>query len=92
MRRLKVEDGDDNGRMGDELGTYPDRPGEPDCIYYLRTGSCGYGSNCRFNHPSTNAGQVKIVTKNFILLYILCVFYADLSVFRLFLFVDVYDG
>ncbi|KAH6764709.1 hypothetical protein C2S52_013673 [Perilla frutescens var. hirtella] len=57
MRRLKVEDGDDNGRMGDELGTYPDRPGEPDCIYYLRTGSCGYGSNCRFNHPS-NAGQV----------------------------------
>lgn len=58
MRRLKVEDGDDNGRMGDELGTYPDRPGEPDCIYYLRTGSCGYGSNCRFNHPSTNAGQV----------------------------------
>lgn len=30
---------------------YPDRPGEPDCIYYLRTGLCGYASNCRFNHP-----------------------------------------
>lgn len=31
---------------------YPDRPGEPDCIYYLRTGICGYGNNCRFNHPA----------------------------------------
>ncbi|KAI3465605.1 hypothetical protein Pfo_022268 [Paulownia fortunei] len=57
MRRLKVEGTDDNGRVGDEPDAYPDRPGEPDCIYYLRTGSCGYGSNCRFNHPS-NAGQV----------------------------------
>ncbi|XP_006829499.2 zinc finger CCCH domain-containing protein ZFN-like isoform X2 [Amborella trichopoda] len=30
---------------------YPERPGQPDCVYYLRTGMCGYGSNCRFNHP-----------------------------------------
>lgn len=37
------------------LGTgpepYPERPNEPDCIYYLRTGFCGYGVRCRFNHP-----------------------------------------
>ncbi|KAK6141181.1 hypothetical protein DH2020_025064 [Rehmannia glutinosa] len=57
MRRLKVEGNDENGRVSDEPDAYPDRPGEPDCIYYLRTGSCGYGSNCRYNHPS-NAGQV----------------------------------
>ncbi|KAL6561426.1 hypothetical protein OROMI_017027 [Orobanche minor] len=57
MTRLKVEHSDDNGRVGDVPDAYPDRPGEPDCIYYLRTGSCGYGSNCRFNHPS-NGGQV----------------------------------
>ncbi|KAG6423465.1 hypothetical protein SASPL_113861 [Salvia splendens] len=56
MRRLKVEESGENGGAGDELGSYPDRPGEPDCIYYLRTGSCGYGSDCRFNHPSS-AGQ-----------------------------------
>ncbi|KAI3756091.1 hypothetical protein L1987_55904 [Smallanthus sonchifolius] len=37
--------------LGDEAELYPDRPGEPDCIYYLRTGFCGYGSRCRFNHP-----------------------------------------
>ncbi|KAG7996089.1 hypothetical protein I3843_01G142200 [Carya illinoinensis] len=31
--------------------SYPERPDEADCIYYLRTGFCGYGSRCRFNHP-----------------------------------------
>lgn len=31
--------------------SYPHRPDEADCIYYLRTGFCGYGSRCRFNHP-----------------------------------------
>lgn len=62
MRQLKVEGSDANGRVSDELGSYPDRPGEPDCIYYLRTGSCGYGSNCRFNHPSY-PGQVKAFMK-----------------------------
>ncbi|KAG2272943.1 hypothetical protein Bca4012_085781 [Brassica carinata] len=36
-------------RAGGE--SYPERPDEPDCIYYLRTGACGYGSRCRFNHP-----------------------------------------
>ncbi|GER48230.1 zinc finger protein [Striga asiatica] len=57
MRRLKIEDTGGNGRVDDDPETYPDRPGEPNCIYFLRTGSCGFGSNCRFNHPSTG-GQV----------------------------------
>ncbi|KAI5074786.1 hypothetical protein GOP47_0010747 [Adiantum capillus-veneris] len=30
---------------------YPVRPGEPDCPYYMRTGLCGFGVNCKFNHP-----------------------------------------
>lgn len=30
---------------------YPERPGEPDCPYYMRTGLCGFGVNCKFNHP-----------------------------------------
>ncbi|KAL3647969.1 hypothetical protein CASFOL_008937 [Castilleja foliolosa] len=30
---------------------YPERPGLPDCVYYMRTGSCGYGAKCRYNHP-----------------------------------------
>lgn len=32
-------------------GPYPERPGVADCTYYSRTGSCGFGMNCRFNHP-----------------------------------------
>ncbi|KAL2493617.1 Zinc finger CCCH domain-containing protein 3 [Forsythia ovata] len=59
MRSLKIESREDKngdtgkvaGDTGPGLGPYPGRPGEPDCIYYLRTGTCGYGTNCRFNHP-----------------------------------------
>ncbi|XWS53650.1 hypothetical protein CRYUN_Cryun10bG0018900 [Craigia yunnanensis] len=35
--------------------SYPERPDEADCLYYLRTGFCGYGSRCRFNHPRNRA-------------------------------------
>ncbi|XP_010243539.1 PREDICTED: zinc finger CCCH domain-containing protein 32 [Nelumbo nucifera] len=31
--------------------SYPERPNEPDCVYFMRTGFCGYGARCRFNHP-----------------------------------------
>lgn len=37
--------------LGEGPESYPERPDEPDCIYYLRTGFCGYGNRCRFNHP-----------------------------------------
>ncbi|XP_020672352.1 zinc finger CCCH domain-containing protein 8 isoform X1 [Dendrobium catenatum] len=29
----------------------PERPGEPDCPYFLKTQKCKYGLNCKFNHP-----------------------------------------
>lgn len=48
--RLEIGDNQDGGDAA-ESSPYPDRPGEPDCLYYMRTGSCSYGSNCRFNHP-----------------------------------------
>lgn len=34
-----------------DSGAYPERPGEPDCSYYIRTGLCRFGATCRFNHP-----------------------------------------
>ncbi|KAG6737659.1 hypothetical protein POTOM_059187 [Populus tomentosa] len=34
-----------------EAGPYPERPGELDCSYYIRTGLCRFGPTCRFNHP-----------------------------------------
>ena len=30
---------------------YPERPDEDECEYYMKTGFCGYGANCRFHHP-----------------------------------------
>ncbi|GMH12027.1 hypothetical protein Nepgr_013868 [Nepenthes gracilis] len=53
VRGMKIEDDDSNqDRDMVQRAVYPYRPSEPDCMYYLRTGSCGYGSNCRFNHPA----------------------------------------
>ncbi|XP_023636661.1 zinc finger CCCH domain-containing protein 58 isoform X2 [Capsella rubella] len=43
------------GGGGGAADSFPERPDEPDCIYYLRTGVCGYGSRCRFNHPRNRA-------------------------------------
>ncbi|QHO19310.1 Zinc finger CCCH domain-containing protein [Arachis hypogaea] len=30
---------------------YPLRPDAEDCAFYLKTGTCKFGFNCKFNHP-----------------------------------------
>ncbi|TYI67941.1 hypothetical protein E1A91_D08G054500v1 [Gossypium mustelinum] len=35
--------------------SYPERLGVTDCVYYMRTGFCGYGNSCRYNHPRNRA-------------------------------------
>jgi len=35
----------------------PQRPNEPDCIYFLRNGRCKYGSICKFHHPLPGPSQ-----------------------------------
>ncbi|KAF8108789.1 hypothetical protein N665_0104s0104 [Sinapis alba] len=52
LTKMKV-----NEENKDEPGLYPDRPGERDCHYFLRTGKCGYGSSCRYNHPVTHVPE-----------------------------------
>ncbi|CAD6206214.1 unnamed protein product [Miscanthus lutarioriparius] len=37
--------------LSGELMVYPDRPGEPECPFYVKTGSCKFGANCKFHHP-----------------------------------------
>ncbi|CAL9083767.1 unnamed protein product [Musa acuminata var. zebrina] len=32
----------------------PERPGEPDCPYYMKTQKCKFGIRCKFNHPKEN--------------------------------------
>ncbi|KAL5712889.1 hypothetical protein ACHQM5_015084 [Ranunculus cassubicifolius] len=41
--------------------SYPERSGEPNCVYYMRTGACGYGARCRFNHPRNRNSAVGAV-------------------------------
>ncbi|KAH7289724.1 hypothetical protein KP509_30G016300 [Ceratopteris richardii] len=31
---------------------FPQRPGEKDCVFYMRTKTCSFGSNCKYHHPS----------------------------------------
>uniref|UniRef100_A0A0D6QT75 C3H1-type domain-containing protein n=1 Tax=Araucaria cunninghamii TaxID=56994 RepID=A0A0D6QT75_ARACU len=29
----------------------PQRPGQPECSHYMKTGECKFGPTCKFNHP-----------------------------------------
>lgn len=41
---------DSNGNLM-MLQFLPQRPEEPDCIYFLKNGRCKYGATCRYHHP-----------------------------------------
>lgn len=30
---------------------FPERPGQPECQYYIKTGDCKFRSSCRYHHP-----------------------------------------
>jgi hypothetical protein len=53
MRKLGLGEDDEAGEE-----KLPERPGEADCTYYLRTGACGYGERCRYNHPRDRPAPV----------------------------------
>ncbi|KAG5537085.1 hypothetical protein RHGRI_024509 [Rhododendron griersonianum] len=33
------------------VNEFPERPGQPECTYFLKTGDCKYRSACKFHHP-----------------------------------------
>lgn len=45
--------------------SYPERLGVPNCVYYMRTGVCGYGGRCRYNHPRDRAAVTISITLRF---------------------------
>lgn len=45
-------------KNGGRSYNYPVRPEAEDCSYYMKTGMCKYGSNCKFNHPFRRRSQV----------------------------------
>ncbi|CAH8320738.1 unnamed protein product [Eruca vesicaria subsp. sativa] len=34
-----------------KVESFPERPGQPACQYYLKTGDCKFGTSCKFHHP-----------------------------------------
>lgn len=38
--------------MAPALPFYPQRPGEKDCVFYMRTRTCSFGANCKYDHPA----------------------------------------
>ncbi|CAH1430180.1 unnamed protein product [Lactuca virosa] len=36
----------------------PERPGEPECCYFMHTGNCKYGSDCKYYHPKEKIAQL----------------------------------
>jgi hypothetical protein len=30
---------------------FPERPGQPECHHYMKTGTCKFGATCKYNHP-----------------------------------------
>uniref|UniRef100_A0A0E0LC36 C3H1-type domain-containing protein n=1 Tax=Oryza punctata TaxID=4537 RepID=A0A0E0LC36_ORYPU len=36
---------------GKKVEEHPRRPGEPDCSYFVKFGSCKFGMSCVYNHP-----------------------------------------
>jgi len=44
------------GASGGPGTSLPQRPGEPPCHYFVRTGSCRFGAGCKFDHPPLPMG------------------------------------
>ncbi|XVF54612.1 hypothetical protein PTKIN_Ptkin05aG0195800 [Pterospermum kingtungense] len=36
---------------------YPERPGQPECSYFLKTGDCKFKSNCKYHHPKNRVAK-----------------------------------
>lgn len=36
-----------------QVDEYPERPGQPVCSFFLRTGDCKFKSNCKYHHPKS---------------------------------------
>lgn len=40
-----------SGSLLTSVQHFPERSDKPECRYYMKTGSCKYGSTCKYHHP-----------------------------------------
>nr|KJB39998.1 hypothetical protein B456_007G041600 [Gossypium raimondii] len=50
-------DGENGKRFEGVRSHFPVRPDAENCAYYMKTGLCKFGSNCKFNHPVRRKNQ-----------------------------------
>ncbi|XP_061953592.1 zinc finger CCCH domain-containing protein 67 isoform X1 [Populus nigra] len=53
----KNERSDENANNNRRYHQYPVRPEAEDCAFYMKTGTCKFGVNCKFNHPVRRKNQ-----------------------------------
>lgn len=71
----KAEDEDEEEgreRVEKRMMVYPVRPDAEDCSFYIRTGSCKYGSSCKFNHPVRRKLQVLFFFFFYPMIFVMC--------------------
>eukprot|EP00551_Chaetoceros_affinis_P012293 CAMPEP_0203668896 /NCGR_PEP_ID=MMETSP0090-20130426/5407_1 /ASSEMBLY_ACC=CAM_ASM_001088 /TAXON_ID=426623 /ORGANISM="Chaetoceros affinis, Strain CCMP159" /LENGTH=570 /DNA_ID=CAMNT_0050533451 /DNA_START=649 /DNA_END=2361 /DNA_ORIENTATION=- len=56
-KNQSITSSNDRGTQKEFRDILPQRPGEPDCIYYLRNGRCKYGASCKYHHPSPSGND-----------------------------------
>eukprot|EP00959_Pyramimonas_sp_CCMP1952_P293044 6128812-Pyramimonas_sp.AAC.3 len=54
----------EGGVEEDRPFSYPIRPGEPECDFFLRTGHCSFGTRCKFHHPPEKA-EIKYTVEGY---------------------------
>nr|CAB3477625.1 unnamed protein product [Digitaria exilis] len=45
-------------------GSYPERPGKPDCPYFVKSNKCIFKSKCKFNHPKETLSALEAGSDN----------------------------
>ncbi|KAJ6418148.1 hypothetical protein OIU84_001519 [Salix udensis] len=43
---------------------FPERPGQPQCSFYMKFGDCKFKSNCKFHHPKNRISKSPPLTLN----------------------------
>ncbi|XP_015882360.3 zinc finger CCCH domain-containing protein 43 [Ziziphus jujuba] len=49
-----------------QIEEFPERPGQPECSYFIKTGDCKFKSNCKYHHPknrTTMSNQIALSDK-----------------------------
>jgi hypothetical protein len=52
--------------LAQELMVYPDKPGAPECPFYMKTGTCKFGAECKFHHPKDLPPRGPTIPKNLV--------------------------